>query len=766
MDIGEFKSTLAAFADENADIDIRRGRAVLQIRDEVIDVGMEYASDDSGKLLVLENGQRYPARLWLTTRIAKLPQLADRIIGYVSGLSSPTSPFVRPSGMLTPDLSEKALPGGEDEALPVQDAVARLLSSVSRPIPGATSVMYLTSDAGEGKTTIINRVALLQAQRYKAKATASLVVPIPLSGRAFLTFDDAVIAALVNKLRFNYLYFDAFLSLVKLGVVVPAFDGYEEMLVEGSKGEAVSALGGLVQALGSAGTVVIAARKAFFDYLSFRSQARLLDAIGNHFASFSRLALQRWSKAQFLDYGAQRHAAEPLAIYETVCARLGPDHPLLTRAVLVRRLFDVAATAQDRETLGQLLGANPHDYFFTFVDAIVQREASEKWLSRISGDLMEPLLTVQEHHDLLSQIALEMWQSSSNALKLDVLDVLVEIFCEARKKSGLTTRQVKERIKQHSLLSSGNSRVPALGFDHEDFQDFYLGEGLGRLLATCNAAELQSVLSVGVLSQITIEQCAQHLLRVGADVTQVLEAVKAINSREVGFSFSKENCGLLVMRLAELVQTTGTPQRFVAMYFSADELAEKNIQNATFEDCQFQPTSVRNSNFVEVFFKRCEFERLDIDVSLSSLQGVKMEECRVSSVLVYPQEEHVFDPNRIDDLLRKAGAQVAASNASGPTSETVDDERMRVLNRFLRMFLRTTHVNEDVVRMRLGSAQAPKFVDDVLPNLLGTGLLAEVTWEGRGVQRRYRLTVPMSEISKALESSGGSFDRFIAAFGR
>lgn len=438
MDIAEFKRILTSFADEPSDVDIRLGKVVAQFRDDIVDASISYSAGDDRQLLITENEQQFSARSWLVNRVARLPQLADRIIATTAPTPS-QSPFVTPSGERSLDLAGS----GVDEI--VEDAVETMLQLASSPTPGATTVLYLTSDAGEGKTTVINRAARKQALNFKEKTVSSLIVPIPLSGRAFLTFDDAVIAALVNKLRFNYFYYDAFINLVRMGVVVPAFDGYEEMLVEGSKGEAVSALGNLVQTLDSSGSIFIAARKAFFEYLSFKTQAKLLDAIGDRSASFGRLELHRWSKQQFCEYGRLRNAIDPQSIYDTVAARLGAEHPVLTRAVLVRRLFDVAQGASDNAELAAMLGNNPHDYFYTFVDAIVRREAAEKWLARISGDVMEPLLDPAEHHLLLAQIALEMWQSSTNTLRHDVLDAVVELFSEGRKKSANVVRQVKER---------------------------------------------------------------------------------------------------------------------------------------------------------------------------------------------------------------------------------------------------------------------------------------------------------------------------------
>lgn len=760
MDINEFKRILAAFADEPSDVDVRLGKVVAQIRDDLIDVSIKYSSGPDQSLQVVENDQQYPARVWLLNRVARLPQLADRIIASnkVPPETTARSPFVVPYGALSPDLSS-----ADDNDIIVTDVVESLLDRATNTLPGATSVLYVTSDAGEGKTTVINRAALQQAQRFKAKKVSSLIVPIPLGGRTFLTFDDAVIAALVNKLRFNYLYFDAFIELVRMGALIPAFDGYEEMLVEGTKNEAVSALGNLVQSLDSAGSIFIAARKAFFEYLSFKTQARLFDAIGDRSASFSRLSIARWNKDQFCEYGRLRAIANPLSTYETVAARLGADHPLLTRAVLVRRLFDVTSEQSDQGALVELLGTNPHDYFYTFVDAIVKREASEKWLSRVTGDVSEPLLSIEEHHELLSLIAQEMWQSSSASLRHDVLDVLVDIFAEGKKKGALATRQIKERLKQHSLLAADASKGAALGFDHEDFQNFYVGESLGRLLAEAVRSDLQAFLSVNLLSSATIEQAVQYLLRHGADLRRTGEALAQINASEAGFSFCKENCGVLSLRIVECVSEGEGALTLDSMFFSSDALSGRHLSRVIFHSCHFQPTALINSSFSSVRFQDCEFERLELDSRNRSFESCEFVSCRIDSVVIIPGDEYSFEPAQIDMWLRMVGATILGNVIKEDVTSDSPDQRLKLLERFLRIFLRNTQIDEDVVRIRLGNGAAPRFFDDVLPALIDCGVLEELTWKGRGVQRRFKLMRPMSDVSDALEQASGSFDKFLSA---
>jgi hypothetical protein len=762
MDINEFRRILTAFADEPTDVDIRLGKVVAQIRDDLIDVTIAYSSDIDRHLLITENEQQYPAQSWLINRVARLPQLADRIIASTTitpGIAL-QSPFVVPAGVLSLDIAAIEMC---DEDQPVTDVVESLLDRVTNPLPGATSVLYITSDAGEGKTTVINRAARLQAERYKAKKTSSLVVPIPLTGKAFLTFDDAVIAALVNRLRFNYLYFDAFVELVRLGVVVPAFDGYEEMLVEGSKGEAVSALGNLVQTMNSSGTIFIAARKAFFEYISFKTQAKLFDAIGDRSASFSRLAISRWTKEKFCQYGRLRNVDDPEDIYETVAARLGVEHPLLTRAVLVRRLFDVASNISSREQLAGMLGNNPHDYFFIFVDAIVKREASEKWVARISEDIMEPLLEINEHHLLLSLIAQEMWQSSTNSIRYDVLDVIVDIFSEGLKKKAVVVRQIRERIKQHSLLASDSSRGQSLCFDHEDFQNFYLGEGLGLLLVQLSRTELQAFLSVNLVPTATIEQAVQYLIRNKTDFKPVLTVLLAINESESGFSFCKENCGALAIRVAECIHDHVQPLVLINMFFTPGVLSGRTMQLVLFENCHFQPTGTFNSALMELEFRSCEFERLEVEAN-QKLSGCTFSNCRIESLILAPEGEPTFDPMFIEECLSKLGANITNGQKTTVASNKSnnDDDQLRQLERLLRIFLRTTSVGDGVIRLRLGKI-AHSFIDDVLPVLLESHVLEEVPWMGKGMHHRYKLALPMSEISTAIEQAQGSFDGFLAA---
>jgi hypothetical protein len=131
--------------------------------------------------------------------------------------------------------------------------------------------------------------------------------------------------------------------------------------------------------------------------------------------------------------------------------------------------------------------------------------------------------------------------------------------------------------------------------------------------------------------------------------------------------------------------------------------------------------------------------------------------------VLLPEDEYSFEPLQIDAWLRWAGATILGASAADTTMPETPDQNLKLLERFLRIFLRNTQIDEDVVRIRLGNGAAPRFFDGVLPALIDAGVLEEVTWKGRGVQRRYKLLRPMSDLSDALEQASGSFDQLLSA---
>ena len=110
-----------------------------------------------------------------------------------------------------------------------------------------------------------------------------------------MRLDDLVIGSVVNRLRFPYYYYDSIIELMKIGSLVLALDGFEEMFVETQTGDAVSSLGRLVSKLESEGKLLIAARKAYYHYKDSRAQTKLFQSFGNSDVTFSIMDPENWT---------------------------------------------------------------------------------------------------------------------------------------------------------------------------------------------------------------------------------------------------------------------------------------------------------------------------------------------------------------------------------------------------------------------------------------------------------------------------------------
>ena len=748
MNVLDLKRALVAFADDASDLDLSKGRLVVQIRDELIEASVE---DVEGDLYVTEGGQRVRAFSWLVGRVARMPLLADRVLTHI-----PAEPhFVKPSGRLLDHLDERPDEVDED----VDDLPAKVVEVLSRPTAGTSTILYVTSDAGEGKTTLINELARKQAEHYKAKRATWLLLPISLGGRSFLTFDDIVVAELVNKLRFQLFYYEAFLELVRLRVIVPAFDGFEEMFVEGSSGEALSALGNLVNDLESSGSVLIAARKAYFEYQNFRTQAKLFDAIQGNSVAFARLGIDRWDRSRFLAYAAKRGLADSHNIYEKVCARLGKDHPLLTRAVLVERLVEVASDG-GVDALLEHLGADPDDYFYQFVDTIVEREAHKKWIDR-SGTPHRPLLSIEEHHALLAAVAREMWIASSEALRGDYLDLVAEVFVGEREKPPQVARQIVRRLRQHSLIVSEAAGGALYAFDHEDFRRFYLGESLGETLAHGDVQGVGLFLQKGALPPGTADAALNAVRRRGVALDGSLSLLQRLVASAAPASYVAENAGVLAVRLLELLGTHREVE-LSGFTFPEDSIKGRLFGKAIFRGCQFLGTSVSGSRLVGCRFERSSFLRLEWDEGFDAA-GAVLDQCEISCVVAGDDSPSLFDPGAIRRALEDAGFDVRGEEVSQAELEFAavqPDEDTLLAEHALRIFMRATHINEEVFQQKFGT-RASRFFDGVLPRMLEAGVLDEVPYKGSGKQRRYQLLVPMRNIDAAVPASVASLDDFL-----
>jgi len=748
LNIADFKRVISSFADKPTDLDLNKGNLITEIRGELIQAKI---ITKDGVLFVDEDGVTDTAMNWIKNRIACLPLLAERILDYTSEDNS----FVNPSGRLLDELEYDP----EEKEVEIEQTIGKLVDVLGRKIPGTTSVVYLTSDAGEGKTTLINHLAIEQAKNFKQKKSDWLLLPIPLGGKPFLRFDDIIIASIVNNLRFRLFYYDSFIELVRLGFIVPAFDGFEEMFMQSSTNEALTATGSLINKLNSAGSVLIAARKAYFDYKSFSSQAKLLDTIHSS-VSFARFSIERWNKEQFIEFAEKKNCENAEEIYDVASKKLnGPSHSILTRPVLVKQLIEVFQNINDIEELVANLDS-VNDYFPTFVNAIIEREAKFKWIDR-SGN---SILNVEQHYDLLAFVAEEMWINSSDSLKDSLLEVISEMYSEQNKLDLQIARDVKERIKQHALLIRTDPNNPSFRFDHEEFYEFFLGIAIANNIINNRIYETKSLLKKTSLPFKTVESVVARIKGQSKKHENMISFLDLVTKGENQFSYVKENAGNILIRLLSYESFSHVD---IANYeLSINSLLAINISNVSFSNCHFQNTSLHASKFINCIFTKCQFDRIEIH-DTTSFSSVRFVDCEISIVYDSNKDKGFYEKFLIEQYLKNLSVVFETSREIEQTNETPEikeDEDLILTEKALRRFIRSnTPINDTIFKMRLGS-RADHFFKKILPDLIERKIIIELEYMGHGQMRRFKLGVSFAKIDAAFSSCKGSYISFLGCF--
>lgn len=729
---------IKAFADDTESVVFERGRMVAQVHDRLIEVEV---FNKEGSLWIRDDIDVLRAEHWITHKLARLPMLAERILLQLP----PERYFVAPKSTIVDQLEFS----GERDVQITKDTICSITDILGRRPAGTTSVIYLTSDAGEGKTTLINYVARQQAEKYRNKQTDWLLLPVPLAGRPFLRFDDVVIGTLVNQFRFSLLYYQAFYALVQLGVLIPALDGFEEFFVEGAKDEGVSALGSIIKSLKGNGTLLVAARKAFFEYKSIHMQSRLLESIGRGSASFAKLALDRWDRDHFISYCIMRGIKGPDSLYSDIAAKLGHDHPLLTRAVLVSRLAEIANDLGSRQSFLDKLSGPEEEYFSNFVRVIIEREAREKWIN-IEVEIKTPLLSIEEHCDLLSLLAQEMWLNKTDALRKDILDVVAEMFADQYGKSLSVRRQIVDRLPHHSLIGRQST---GFAFDHEEFKLYFLGYGLGHLVAKNKLFEVVELLRVAPLQPLSANVAVYYIRKNCRDILSTLINNLQQACRVDGLaSYTRQNAGYLSVELAHDIHE---PITFKELSFPINSLMGHKLAQATFVGCEFQATSLKGTELDSCAFLGCRFEKIELADQL--IAQVNIGSDTEIACVETANGRSWFDPVQVLAQLKAVGFEVMKSVPKASAELDIVEEVV-MAQRALGLFSRNTEVSEAIFQRKLGK-KYNNFTSTILPALLKAEVLTG--YDGVRNQRLYRLNVTLEKINRALEEFGYSFALFI-----
>ena len=224
LPLDEIRADIAAFADNEEDVIIEGGLILFQRDGQTVECRL---SEKPGEPIEVEHsGRTLPYSRFLGEELGRLGVIAQAIKQRREDVKF----YVDTQGVL-----EDAI-GREDGS---QSALSILRSRCSDRTPGVTNLIFLTADAGDGKSAVLRRLALTAAQDYIDRHANWVLLHIDTHGRSFIRLEEAV-AAELGRLRISGVFYSGVLRLVRHGLLVIAVDGFDELLAEVGFGEAYS----------------------------------------------------------------------------------------------------------------------------------------------------------------------------------------------------------------------------------------------------------------------------------------------------------------------------------------------------------------------------------------------------------------------------------------------------------------------------------------------------------------------------------------------
>jgi hypothetical protein len=751
----EVHADLAAFADDDEDVIVEpNGQCLLVRHGEAITFSL--TTDDSDELFVVQDGVKLRYRKFLTHTLAQLDVLADRILQrrpplptYVDGSATLRAPTEAETSGTALDLLAT-----ECETHPA--FVAR--------------VLFITADAGQGKTALLRQFQHQQAERFLRADSSYVFWHVDLQGRQLLRLSEALMGDL-GDMRVAGLWMPAIIRLLRHRSLVLAIDGFDELAAEQGGGDALGALALLVQEVGDRGTIVAASRRTFFDTEDYVARSRVFSRTGGGDCQFDQLSLDAWGRSEVVKYLSAVEVdgdsfPTPAATYDQIVQELGADdHTMVTRPFLVaqiaRALLRFKTTPQD---FIRGMG-DPYKGVASVIEAFVDREVREKWKRKDTGN---PFLTKSQHLRFLADVAEEMLRSQRTTLSIDVIETIASLLLDDWQIDQMLRQQILEMVRMHVLLpppSDGDFRMRT--FDHEEFLAWFsayaLKDGLERMAVERDRAP--DLLSTVQLSDGTASYVCALIEREPARVGALVDELARLLAREWKPTFLQVNVGTLLPYLLDGLEPTGRFEFDGRAVFSSIVFEKSRLRRVTIRNASFVQTTLLAVDWSDVVLERCSLGVPTFDRA-ASYRDVVLRNCSIDGIRLVEDgvETREYAPERVVTLLGHLGVEVttdADDGCAGAGDPIVDGETRKLVRRVLNIFRRTTFLSDATLAQRL-PRDARQVREEILPLMIDFEIVEQKLWRGAGKQSAWGLHASLEQIEKADGDQSHRFHPFWA----
>ncbi|MEV6114132.1 TIR domain-containing protein [Streptomyces sp. NPDC052109] len=404
--------------------------------------------------------------------------------GYVAGQSERLRTDPRyPPGMYLPQRYREVERLDAEDRDGLVDEMLRLLDS------DQGRFLLLLGDFGHGKTFALRELA----RRIPAELPhlVPLLIELHALDRAY-SFEGLVAAHLAAH-GVDNIDLRAFRYMLQQGRIVLLFDGFDELVNQVTYDRAAERLQVLLDSAVDSAKIVISSRTQHF-----RSQGQVLTALGERVGLLPHrrvLAVQEFTPQQIRAYLVNRYDGDDRAAERRI--RLLDAIPDLLALCRNPRLLGFVADLDDdrlRAVAGAGRALSPAGLYQEVLTAWLGFEAQRG----SGGPGRGPGLSLDQLWDAVTALALRLWESGQDALRLDELTDVAETLTGLAE-TRLSVPQTAHAIGSGSLLVRSDDGV--FRFIHGSVVEWLVARECGRRLTDGDS----TLLSRRQLSQLAVE---------------------------------------------------------------------------------------------------------------------------------------------------------------------------------------------------------------------------------------------------------------------
>jgi len=579
----------------------------------------------------------------------------------------------------------------EDSGNPI-DAY-QLLESLAKNQDPLTRLVFITADAGVGKTSLLTETVRRKATDYALGRGDALWLYVNAQGSRLARLDQALAAA-IDDVRANFPYHAA-APLVRSEGLVLVIDGFDELIgAPGTYDDAFSSLASFLRSLDGQGTVIATSRSAYYEQ-EFLARVGSVAGLANDAWSLKRVELSGWNDNERVEFLHQYGRANALSVeatdglIQTVADVFDAAEmkPLASKPFFVARVAEFAAEGQ---------GLEPgRDFLERLVNTYIAREVHGKLLRSLGG----AVLTEDQLGAMYQEIANEMWREETRELSRSSFRELVSVKAELMELPDDARLLVVDRLPNAALMHAG-SEDGSVAFEHEIFFSYFLAKPLVEAFASDDSFVVASVLRRGRLPRQAGDIAGRNLAGRSGVVLGVLST--APEAVSIGGDQVRQNGGCIVAgMLREGIPSGATVAN---LDFVDVDLTRVTCFDLTFQNCSFRGADLRGC-----LFQNCRGSGVDVTLPLLDegtivdIQGIQVSDFR--GVIFYDATGSAtrhYSPEAIERVLK--GAHLPAASTCLPL-RNIGSESLRLVDSFVRIFehaniasLEDPHVMRRLVR--------------------------------------------------------------------